>query len=320
MDKRLIFIIIGVLLMASTILVLKKCTNSSINKPTIIIPKIELKEGDSISFRDETRGAARWKWNFGDGGTSIKKFGYHQYLSAGKYPVSVKVHGSFNGVLVDSTTFLISVYPNTSDEPKNAKISIDGPAGAVTGERVVFVCSTPNVLRYSWKSDETGQIFDTTKKAAYIFRSEGLYKISLTAIMSDNSTGYKSIDVSVKGKSGNVIKNTPEPIPISKPPLVKIQPVQNRSPTEIEADIKKTLEIITNSNGDLPKEYYTMISKYFCENSHAIVTVNSGKSRDISSYCSYLIFYKGTKIQNVKVTMDPRFCITSMAVNQISPK
>jgi hypothetical protein len=300
MDKRLIFLIVGVLLIASVILVLKKCTNSDrVSKASITISPREIKEGDSIIYKDETKGAVRWKWDFGDGETSINNSGAHHYLSAGMYTITEEVYGSF-GKIVDTSAHII-VSSRLSDVIPAASFSIDGPATAIVGERVTYVCNTPNVARYLWRSDETGHT-DTTKKFIYTFTSPGTIGINLHVVMADNSEGNKHMDI--------VVKNKPLPAG-AKPPAPK--------PTgEIEADLKKTFLQITdvNYNGDMPPEYQAMIHKYFCDNPSVNVIVNSGSPIDINSYCGKLIVKKGTNILNVKVGLTADGCIGNVAVTQ----
>lgn len=98
MDKRLL-ILIGLSLLSSASfftyrkLVYKPEAINSTIKPLKAIPA-----GDSIAYSDQTPGASRWKWNFGDGEFSADQSGHHTYLAAGSYPVNLTVYGPF-GVL-----------------------------------------------------------------------------------------------------------------------------------------------------------------------------------------------------------------------------
>ncbi len=299
MDKRLIFLIVGVLLIASVILALKKCSSGDkLNKPFFTIQPRDIKEGDSIVYKDETRGAARWKWNFGDGESSISSSGSHHYISAGKYSIILEVSGSF-GKLVDSTV-VINVIPRIADVPL-ANFAIDGPNNAIVGEKATYSCNTPNVATYLWRNDETGET-STAQKVTYTFMSPGTTKINLSVVMADKSQGGKFIDV--------IVKNKPL-APGAKPPAHK--------PTgEIEADITKTLRIITDPkyDGEMPPEYYSMIKQYFCGNQQTIVNIAGRPPKDINSYCSWLYSNKGTNILSVHVTLNPDNCIGQVAVTQ----
>ena len=299
MDKRLIFLIVGILLIASVILVLKKCSNSEkISKPSFTIQPRDIKEGDSIMFKDETKGAARWKWNFGDGEQSAYSSGSHHYISAGKYSVTLEVYGGF-GKIVDSSV-IITVSPRISDVPV-ASFSIEGPTTAIVGEKVTFSCNTPNVTKYLWRSDETGRT-DNTQKVTYTFMNPGTTRINLNVVMADNSQGSKFIDV--------LVKNKPLPAGAKPPP--------HKPTAEIEADIIKTLQHITDPayDGEMPPEYYDMIKKYFCGNQQIIVNIAGRQPKDINSYCTWLYSNKGTQIITLNVTLNAENCIEHVAVTQ----
>jgi len=300
MDKRLIFLIVGIVLLASVLLVLKKCSSSDkVHKAFITVSPRDIKEGDSIVFKDETQGGVRWKWDFGDGEQGITNAGTHHYLSSGKYTIIAEVYGSF-GKIVDSS-ITINVSSRIPDVMPATNFAIDGPTTAIVGEKISYMCNTPNVSKYLWRSDETGQT-DTTKKVTYGFLSPGTTRIHLHVVMADNSQGDKYVEV--------VVKNKPLP-PGVKPPSPK--------PTgEIEADLKKTFLEITDPkyDGDMPPSYATMIQKYFCGNQQINVVINSGQPKDINSYCSQLILKKGTNIISVKVILTPDNCIGNVAVTQ----
>jgi len=297
MDKRLIFLIVGILLLASVILVLKKCSNSAkITKPSYVINPRDIKEGDSIAFRDETKGAIKWKWNFGDGETSFDNSGGHVYTSAGKYSVVLEVYGGFGKL---SDTAVITVNPAVLDVAV-AQFKIDGPNTVFVDEKVTYSCNTPNVKKYLWRSNETGKT-DTTQRATFTFNSIGTTRISLFVVLSDNSQGTQFIDVNVK----------------NKPAAAGAKAGPAKPTAQIEADIKKILLQITNPayNGDMPQVYYDMIKQNFCNNPGANVSVK-GRNMDINSYCHKLLINKDTKITNVSVTLNANGCVDNLTVTQ----
>lgn len=73
-----------------------------------------------VQFKDLSRNATKWKWDFGDGSSSTKKNPTHAYSEAGIYTVSLTVNNA-NGT--DSKTATISVVQKGSLLPSYAFIT-----------------------------------------------------------------------------------------------------------------------------------------------------------------------------------------------------
>jgi PKD repeat protein len=100
MDKRLL-ILIGVSLLSSAgFFTYRKLLYKPDGISYSIKPRDVINAGDSIAYSDQTPGASRWKWDFGDGEFSADQSGHHTYLASGRFPVKLTVYGPF-GVLKD---------------------------------------------------------------------------------------------------------------------------------------------------------------------------------------------------------------------------
>src|SRR4051812_5066788 len=104
MDKRIIFLIIIFWVCSLGFFLYRKLYY----KPEGISYNIRPREGmirtgDSILFQDQTKGANRWKWDFGDGEFSGEQSGQHLYLVPGQFKVRLTVYGSFGSMQDEKT-------------------------------------------------------------------------------------------------------------------------------------------------------------------------------------------------------------------------
>jgi tripartite motif-containing protein 71 len=63
--------------------------------------------GSKVTFTDKSSGALiKWKWNFGDGNTSIDQNPTHIYKKAGKYTVNLKVNNAVGSSTIKHTVIV----------------------------------------------------------------------------------------------------------------------------------------------------------------------------------------------------------------------
>lgn len=142
-----------------------------------IRPRIALKAGDSISYEDQTPGASRWKWDFGDGEFSVAQSGHHVYLDPGKYEVSLTAYGPF-GMLKQHET--VNVVAKDILASATAP-GILGPSAAVTGTSVSWQ-SAASAERYEWKVEGDPALARSTQSgasASFTFKTPGRRTIVL---------------------------------------------------------------------------------------------------------------------------------------------
>jgi len=78
------------------------------------------KEGEEINFTDNSTGAQRWEWDFGDGNISYEKNPKHVYSIAGKYNVTLTIF--CNGFNASITKEISIMEKETKEKEKKKKI------------------------------------------------------------------------------------------------------------------------------------------------------------------------------------------------------
>jgi len=216
MDKRIIFLIIIFWVGSLSFFLYRKFYFKPEGISYEIRPRdAVLRTGDSISYKDQTRGANRWKWDFGDGEFSSDQNGQHLYLVPGKFTVSLTVYGSF-GVQRDNKT-VINVLAGSTPTVSASAPSIMGPTDLQTGQSASFNASV-NAASYDWKVE--GDATAHPQKGAtvnYSFSKPGVKTLVLTMHNPDN----------VVRKSVTVIAAAPAAVQAK--PVVVAPPVQHQA-------------------------------------------------------------------------------------------
>ncbi len=107
MDKRILIIIALFNAAALSVFFYKRAYANSAPAIHLNIDKNVINAGDSITFTDNTEGAVRWKWEFGDSEPSYKQSGKHTYFELGKHKIILTVYGSSFGPIVDSSKEIV---------------------------------------------------------------------------------------------------------------------------------------------------------------------------------------------------------------------
>ena len=155
---------------------------------------------DSLSYKDLTSGATRWKWDFGDDEFSDKRDGKHIYLQTGKFNVVLTVYGSF-GVLKSNPNAINVITPITSAKPQ-----IIGSENVKVNDSANYECST-TAESYEWyikdmpKSENQLQ---NSRTAKFAFSSAGKHTIVLS-IHNPEHIISKDVDII----SGAVVERKP---------------------------------------------------------------------------------------------------------------
>ncbi|MEP6513364.1 MAG: PKD domain-containing protein, partial [Parafilimonas sp.] len=144
------------------------CADSFSLRPiTVATPKAKFNMSDSasscppltVNFTNKSSNYAVLLWNFGDGSTSNIDAPAHIYTYPGIYPAKLLVTG--NGGCADSLI-------------KN--ITIKGPTGNMTytlttcyPNKVVFVASALNTVKYTWDFGDGATIITSTDRAFHLY-------------------------------------------------------------------------------------------------------------------------------------------------------
>lgn len=194
MDKRLLILIAVFILGSASLFGYRKLMYKPEGIKYTIKPREAINTGDSISYSDNTPGASRWKWDFGDGEYSADQSGHHTYLSPGKYDVTLTAYGPFGVQKRTESVTVLGSSNNIISTP--AGPSISGPADAKAGTPASWQAST-KAERYEWKVEGDAALAankQTGSSATYTFKSAGQRTLVLTTHNPD-ATVRRSITV-----------------------------------------------------------------------------------------------------------------------------
>lgn len=182
MDKRLL-ILIGIFILGSaSLFAYRKMYYKPEGIKYTIKPLNAIKAGDSIAFSDQTPGASRWKWDFGDGEYSTEQSGNHTYQSAGTFPVTLTVYGPFGSQRENNKVTVVA----NNVAAVAAGPAILGPADAKAGVPATWGSSI-TASSYEWKVEGEPSPAQKGTTATYAFKSAGKHTLVLTTHSPDNT-------------------------------------------------------------------------------------------------------------------------------------
>jgi PKD repeat protein len=304
MDKRIVFIFLGVFIIVSGIFICKRINKSGESSKVdfIISPGHEITQGESINYEDRTQGATSWYWDFGDGQIATDQKGDHLYDVPGIYLVKLTVNGN-----KFSDTFSVNVKPiviSDLDTGINKNFTISGPASAKVGEIVNFTDNTPEDVITHWKFGESGIEDGIGKTISYVFKTPGKKMVVATH---DGSRKQGTLVILIKPNAAPPTTGGGGGGGGGNPP-----PTANAS----DASILTKLQAIASGDLNDFKRNYPVLVKALCGDETITVTINEGKTKTFSSYCNDLNI-RNPRVVSVKTTKDPvTKCITALSVNQ----
>ncbi|MBS1615289.1 MAG: PKD domain-containing protein [Bacteroidetes bacterium] len=183
MDKRIIILMAVALLGSSAFFAYRKLIYTPDGIRYTIKPRAILKAGDSISFDDQTPGASRWKWDFGDGEFSISQSGNHIYMNPGRYEISLTTYGPFGMLKQQDTVNVIARdILAVATEP-----GIIGPTQATVGTPESWQ-SAATAKSYQWNVEgepALAHTIQTGARANFNFKTPGTHTIVLHTLQPD---------------------------------------------------------------------------------------------------------------------------------------
>lgn len=142
-----------------------------------------------VSFTDKSTGLfSSWKWDFGDGTSSIEKNPVHIYSEAGKYTVNLTVS---NGK--DTSSTAIDIIAEEAIAPPIANFGTNITSGYVPFS-VQFTDRSINATSKVWDFNNDGVADSTEKNPVYVYTSPGIYTVNLTV---SNTKGITSKQTNV---------------------------------------------------------------------------------------------------------------------------
>jgi len=217
MDKRILMVIACFWIIASSIFVYQKVFSANrINSPvyTTSIKNNTTSVGEVNHFKDQTEGASRWKWNFGDDQYSFEKEPEHIYTEPGTYTVTLTSYGSFGHIKDDKKT--ITVKSGTMKSEPVAAVII-GPE-ILKQQTTATFSTTATAGSYEWSVSGEPQYANAslkTKDITLSFNTPGR-KMIVLKLSDPEQTVSKSVEVVVEQRAA-----TPPPPQVKKPAPVR---------------------------------------------------------------------------------------------------
>lgn len=146
----------------------------------------------TVTFRDASAGAAKWQWDFGDGGTSAAQNPSHTYTSYGAFTVKLTVTsaaGCTDTVRKDSFILVTKPLINFPGLPQTGCIPFTNAFTAAVNTQDV-------VTSYLWNfGDGTTS---TAKAPSHTYTQQGTYTVALTITTGTGCTITDSVSKAIK--------------------------------------------------------------------------------------------------------------------------
>ena len=290
----ILYILLSVLLLTGLIVLFK----SSLFENRTVDARIlrdQIYVNENLVFTDNTRGAAAWVWEFGDGAKATTQNGSYHYTKPGEYIVRLTVDGKLR------EQFPVSVR-DTIKSIVDSVLTISGPTSGVVNEEVRLE-GEGDGKNFEWSFGETGRVDVKGKTALYTYRTPGTFTVRLRT-----------------DKSKRPILHT---ITVTDPNLEIVEDMVAPGDGERKAidDIRARLQAIANG-ADFNANYYYLINKYMCSNEKVSVNVEmNGKKKqtDFYSYCMGLTFGGEIAIDEAELNIKPNSsCASLLNVKQHS--
>ena len=283
-----------------------------------------------VEFNDNTKGAASWEWDFGDGSeTDRRQRTLHYYKKPGEYIVKLKINGN---CIHERPVSITSISQQTGYLPV-----IIAPDVAAVGEAVYFNAHKNGGESWEWSFGETGSTDALDQSAVYRFKTTGDKKITLIVNGDVEHTAVKTIYVApktIKAKQKTDIRSYEFEKPhssfslpkgeVQKDPLVDmlqhipVSPVSKSKADTIIAE-KKIPEI---SNEQFKILLYQVAAQsktkedfreYICNKYDIPVIVNDKDLISFDVFCQK-IAGKKIKITALRLNKNSKNCIQNMNV------
>lgn len=282
-----LYIILGIVLLAGLIILFK---SSLFDKRTVNakILKNEIFLNEPLVYSDNTQGAEKWLWEFGNGDRSTTQTGIYHFKKPGAYIVRVTVDDKMQ------QQFPIDVKEPAAALAPDTVLSINGPTQGIVNEEV-RLGAQGQARVYEWSFGETGRVDVKGPTALYTYHTAGVYTVKLRT---DNSSHpvYHKIYISNPDVTVNPI----------------VEPGEGQA--KVIDDIRAHLQAIARG-ADFNKHYYYLVRRYFCGDEKVVVNVEDNgqkKQTDFYSYCMRLTFGGGISVDQAQITLKPNSNCSSL--------
>jgi PKD repeat protein len=288
-----LYFFIAILFLTAIIFIFKNVLAAEQTTDASIL-KNELYTNEDLVFTDNTKGAKKWLWEFGNGAQSAAQNGVYHYAQSGSYIVRLTINGK------RKVQFPVTV-KDTVVAKIDTALSINGPTSGVVNEEIRLE-SVGKGTQFEWSFGETGRVDVRGRTALYTFHSPGKF---LVKVRSDQSPPVTHI------------------LYITDPALDTVLVVPGEGERKIVDDIRARLQAIANG-ADFNSNYYYLTSKYLCNNEKVTVAIEQDslkRSTDFYSYCMALTFGGEIFVDQAQLTISANAsCATLINIKQHSAK
>lgn len=284
-----VYILIIVILVA---LLLVLCLRLFMNNRQVLayISSTDITVNSPLRYADSTIYAEEWKWEFGNGDTSLTQYGTYSYQKSGVYKIRLTVDNQLYN------EFIVNVKEITNYN-MDSLVKIEAPSKALQNQIITFR-GLGSSKEWRWSMGATGIIDSRDKVAFYSYDEPGTYEVELMT----EDTKY----------------------PVSH--TIQIEPLYHENDTAdilslIGNDIRIKLQAIADGKPFNPN-YNHVLKKYLCNNASTMVIVNNDKKNDFYSYCQGLrtVGLKHTIVEDVIIEQaeENPSCLDRIYVTQYS--
>jgi len=312
-DKRVITIFIIVFIVSGTLLAFNMNTKSKCVAKDFDVKAPALKEGELITFADNTPGSYDWKWSFGDGSdVSYTSKTSHVFSKAGKYKVKLVVDGGCN---IEKE---ITILPNKVVINKALVPVFYAPNVVYQGDEITFTDSTKHAKSWEWRFGDGNKIDATESKPKHIYRIPGEKIVSLVVNGDIKYVAYQKITVlpAKKVKKDWVKERLARRSEARVDPVGqyfnKIPDAPKRGPEITGISEAKFRSILLGVSED--KLSYGNMTKYLCEDNLPLVQLRDGKTISLKELDKD-IRKRSIKIKNLSLHKDKDECVTLIVLD-----
>ncbi|WP_367209181.1 PKD domain-containing protein [Sphingobacterium sp. R2] len=272
-----IIIFLVVALLAGLIYFFKAYTRSE-EKISAKINKTEIYLNEDLIYADNTNGAKKWVWEFGNGDKSTKQQGTYRFNKVGSYVVRLTVNENLR------EQFFVSVKDSVVHSiAQDTTLFISGSTNGIVLEEIRLEANGPGEI-FEWWFGETGKVDAIGKSALYTYTKPGVYQVRLR---SDKSSKFATHNIRIVDPAADINQ------------LV----TPGKGAQDALNDLKEKIQDIANG-ADFNSKYSYILSKYLCGDEKVKVNVEMDgqkKQMDIYAYLMGLTFSKGVTINEVTV-------------------
>lgn len=321
LDKNLILFFAFTMLITASIFAYKFMNYAPCEIEAFNFNKGNLRVGQIIRFKDNTKGVTERVWDFGDE-SKLSKIAnpFHTYSKPGEYYVKLQVNGSCRWeekLTIKEKAFIL-------DSTRIAKFEL--PAKIEVGKVFKAINKTKGGTKWEWRFGESGRVDDTLKNPEYFYESAG-EKTVLLIPNGDPKYGIKK-RITVFEKEVEIVetsrieriqprKKRPPAIPIEpkvdpiviKPPisLPPPPPARKDAPDISETKFETMLSLVSAKKASADN-----FKAYLCNNVDLVIDVN-GRETTFKKFCSK-IRGKGIKVKELDIKRGDYNCITSINI------